>query len=86
MAYDCPNWVWMNNTPCANCVANGRDAAENVLVGWAEATWEAKIPLVQSGEVRYLTSKELAAIETNFASTSEAPGGHSGAGPTARPS
>ncbi|KAK3933646.1 hypothetical protein QBC46DRAFT_107294 [Diplogelasinospora grovesii] len=23
--HNCPNWVWVNNAPCASCLADGRD-------------------------------------------------------------
>ncbi|KAK3933815.1 hypothetical protein QBC46DRAFT_326000 [Diplogelasinospora grovesii] len=28
--HNCPNWVWANNAPCASCLAEGRDADDNV--------------------------------------------------------
>ncbi|KAH7303599.1 hypothetical protein B0I35DRAFT_402273, partial [Stachybotrys elegans] len=24
-SHNCPNWVWVNNSPCASCLADGRD-------------------------------------------------------------
>ncbi|KAF8418081.1 hypothetical protein EV426DRAFT_720847 [Tirmania nivea] len=26
--HDCENWVWVNNSPCAACVAQGRESVE----------------------------------------------------------
>ncbi|KAH8787547.1 hypothetical protein F5882DRAFT_110873 [Hyaloscypha sp. PMI_1271] len=26
--YNCPNWVWVNNSPCAHCLADGVDEPE----------------------------------------------------------
>jgi len=74
----------MNNTPCVNCVANGRDAEDNA--GWAESTWKAKIPRIEQGQVRYLTSDELAALELNFIPTEGPPELSPGTDLTARPS
>jgi hypothetical protein len=25
LTHNCPNWVWVHNAPCANCLAEGRD-------------------------------------------------------------
>ncbi|KUJ09876.1 uncharacterized protein LY89DRAFT_689786 [Mollisia scopiformis] len=25
LTYNCPKWVWVNNAPCAHCLADGRD-------------------------------------------------------------
>ncbi|OPB43140.1 hypothetical protein A0O28_0087760 [Trichoderma guizhouense] len=30
-SHNCPNWVWVNNSPCATCIAEGRDAEEQSL-------------------------------------------------------
>ncbi|KAL7911134.1 hypothetical protein GGI35DRAFT_478507 [Trichoderma velutinum] len=30
-SHNCPNWVWVNNSPCATCIAEGRDAEEPFL-------------------------------------------------------
>ncbi|UKZ51462.1 hypothetical protein TrVGV298_005222 [Trichoderma virens] len=30
-SHNCPNWVWVNNSPCATCIAEGRDAEEQLL-------------------------------------------------------
>ncbi|PNP54243.1 hypothetical protein THARTR1_05450 [Trichoderma harzianum] len=30
-SHNCPNWVWVNNSPCATCIAEGRDAEERSL-------------------------------------------------------
>ncbi|KAL7903253.1 hypothetical protein HDV63DRAFT_117461 [Trichoderma sp. SZMC 28014] len=27
-SHNCPNWVWVNNSPCATCIAEGKDANE----------------------------------------------------------
>ncbi|PQE27812.1 hypothetical protein CJF32_00010106 [Rutstroemia sp. NJR-2017a WRK4] len=25
LTFNCPNWVWVNDAPCASCLAKGRD-------------------------------------------------------------
>ncbi|TFA99436.1 hypothetical protein CCMA1212_008788 [Trichoderma ghanense] len=30
-SHNCPNWVWVNNSPCATCIAEGRDAEEQLM-------------------------------------------------------
>ncbi|KAL7819260.1 hypothetical protein V8C44DRAFT_354784 [Trichoderma aethiopicum] len=30
-SHNCPNWVWVNNSPCATCIAEGRDAEEESM-------------------------------------------------------
>ncbi|KAL7941641.1 hypothetical protein V8C42DRAFT_173571 [Trichoderma barbatum] len=30
-SHNCPNWVWVNNSPCATCIAEGRDVEEQSL-------------------------------------------------------
>ncbi|KAH0490507.1 hypothetical protein TgHK011_001974 [Trichoderma gracile] len=31
-SHNCPNWVWVNNSPCATCIAEGRDAEEQLML------------------------------------------------------
>lgn len=72
MTYDCPNWVWMNNTPCATCMANGRDSEESVPASWARVartgplTWEAKSFLFDNKNVQCLPAEEVATEEPQF--------------------
>ncbi|KAF8862763.1 hypothetical protein BDZ45DRAFT_798940 [Acephala macrosclerotiorum] len=28
LTYNCPHWVWVNNAPCAHCLADGRDDSD----------------------------------------------------------
>ncbi|KAK3933498.1 hypothetical protein QBC46DRAFT_434149 [Diplogelasinospora grovesii] len=37
--HNCPNWVWVNNSPCASCLAEGRDADDNVSNSTAAPSW-----------------------------------------------
>lgn len=46
--------------------ANGRDSTDGVSTNWVEATWEAKTPFLEKGEIRYLSIEELAAVSAPF--------------------
>ncbi|KAI1498620.1 hypothetical protein F5X99DRAFT_392879 [Biscogniauxia marginata] len=52
--HNCPNWVYVNNTPCQSCAAEGREIESTV----SEApTWglsqEICVPQVEDGVLHY---------------------------------
>ncbi|OTB04056.1 hypothetical protein M426DRAFT_166478 [Hypoxylon sp. CI-4A] len=50
--HNCPNWVYVNNSPCANCCAEGRD--EVPLPRYPnEIPNEICVPRVEDGVVHY---------------------------------
>ncbi|KAI1327650.1 hypothetical protein F5Y16DRAFT_189841 [Xylariaceae sp. FL0255] len=66
--HDCPNWVYVNNTACATCSSNGRDAepAPQARVSTTMATGYSReicVPRVEGGVLYYT----LMAIPTDAA-------------------
>ncbi|KAK3946243.1 hypothetical protein QBC46DRAFT_3005 [Diplogelasinospora grovesii] len=68
--HNCPNWVWVNNAPCASCLAEGRDADENVSNSTAapSAPWrlgkEIYVPQVYDGTLQYTLMEIVATGES----------------------
>ncbi|KAI1492432.1 hypothetical protein F5X96DRAFT_387567 [Biscogniauxia mediterranea] len=51
--HNCPNWVYVNNTPCANCCAEGREV-EGTVTGTPAWTYsEICVPYVEDGIIYY---------------------------------
>ncbi|XXG97412.1 hypothetical protein Hte_003713 [Hypoxylon texense] len=52
--HNCPNWVYVNNSPCANCCAEGRDVEEPnaQMPSWRHSR-EICVPRVEDGTVHY---------------------------------
>ncbi|KAM6504874.1 hypothetical protein FSOLCH5_014792 [Fusarium solani] len=57
--HNCPNWVWVNNAPCASCLADGRDNEEPHLPSWGLPR-DIVVPQVLDGILQY-TLMELVA-------------------------
>ncbi|KAL4727573.1 hypothetical protein ACLX1H_004256 [Fusarium chlamydosporum] len=57
--HNCPNWVWVNNAPCASCLADGRDNGESALPTWGLPR-DIVVPQVLDGILQY-TLMELVA-------------------------
>lgn len=53
-SHNCQNWVWVNGSPCASCLAEGRDAEEAVSNA---PTWTLSrdifVPLIHGGTLQY---------------------------------
>ncbi|KAH6606726.1 hypothetical protein Trco_005879 [Trichoderma cornu-damae] len=58
-SHNCPNWVWVNNSPCATCIAEGRDAEEQSFPS-STLSREIVAPRVRDGILQY-TIMELVA-------------------------
>ncbi|KAL7922027.1 hypothetical protein ACQKWADRAFT_111926 [Trichoderma austrokoningii] len=58
-SHNCPNWVWVNNSPCATCIAEGKDANERPRSS-SMTSREIVTPRVRDGILQY-TIAELAA-------------------------
>ncbi|QUC16532.1 uncharacterized protein UV8b_00773 [Ustilaginoidea virens] len=57
--HNCENWVWVNNAPCATCLAVGRD--DETLPGPVSMQpRDISVPSVQNGVLQY-TLKEFVA-------------------------
>ncbi|OAQ73224.2 hypothetical protein VFPPC_00992 [Pochonia chlamydosporia 170] len=57
--HNCQNWVWVNNAPCATCMAEGRDDEKAPASGWMMSR-DIAVPCVQNGILQY-TMMELVA-------------------------
>ncbi|KAI1374847.1 hypothetical protein F4677DRAFT_447112 [Hypoxylon crocopeplum] len=53
-SHNCPNWVYVNNSPCANCCAEGRegDGAASELPSYRHSR-DICVPRVEDGIVHY---------------------------------
>ncbi|KAL6908934.1 hypothetical protein GGI43DRAFT_162702 [Trichoderma evansii] len=58
-SHNCPNWVWVNNSPCATCIAEGKDADE-LSHSSSMTSRETLTPRVQDDILQY-TMAELVA-------------------------
>ncbi|KAH8128795.1 hypothetical protein LI328DRAFT_160486 [Trichoderma asperelloides] len=58
-SHNCPNWVWVNNSPCATCIAEGKDASERPQSS-STTSREIVTPRVRDGILQY-TIAELVA-------------------------
>ncbi|KAJ4155171.1 hypothetical protein LMH87_000428 [Akanthomyces muscarius] len=52
LSHDCKNWVWVNDTPCSTCLANGRDEETYPTAAWA-ASRDIMAPYVKNGVLQY---------------------------------
>ncbi|KAG9240799.1 hypothetical protein BJ878DRAFT_268660 [Calycina marina] len=53
MTYNCPNWVWVNNAPCAHCLADGREM-ETSAVAPFRSPREVCVPQFEKGLLYYV--------------------------------
>ncbi|KAI2632689.1 hypothetical protein GGS26DRAFT_591126 [Hypomontagnella submonticulosa] len=52
--HNCPNWVYVNNSPCANCCAEGRDVdGATSEVSSPRYSHDICVPRVEDGVVHY---------------------------------
>ncbi|KAI0412897.1 hypothetical protein F5X98DRAFT_353611 [Xylaria grammica] len=65
--HECPNWVYVNNTACASCSAQGRDvepeASQAPVIRYSR---EICVPRVEAG-VLYYTLMEIETVPTGAA-------------------
>ncbi|KAI2610675.1 uncharacterized protein GGS25DRAFT_518972 [Hypoxylon fragiforme] len=57
--HNCPNWVYVNNSPCANCCAEGRDVEGALPERYSH---DICVPRVEDGIVHY-TLMEIVATD-----------------------
>ncbi|RFU78826.1 hypothetical protein TARUN_3393 [Trichoderma arundinaceum] len=62
-SHNCPNWVWVNNSPCATCIAEGKDAEERSLSA-SLASREIVAPRVRDGILQYTIMELVAPSES----------------------
>ncbi|KAH7320085.1 hypothetical protein B0I35DRAFT_451020 [Stachybotrys elegans] len=58
-SHNCPNWVWVNNSPCASCLADGRDGEHIQAPSW-EVNHDIVVPCVQNGILQYVMMELIA--------------------------
>ncbi|CAK7229336.1 hypothetical protein SCUCBS95973_007186 [Sporothrix curviconia] len=79
LSHDCPNWVFVNNAPCADCCAAGRDthdpgqdllASHHPFLYGSSPEFEIGVPVFQDGLLRYTFAGMLSSYEpgADFAS------------------
>ncbi|QSZ35934.1 hypothetical protein DSL72_007056 [Monilinia vaccinii-corymbosi] len=60
LTYNCPHWVWVNNAPCAHCLASGRDD-EHIPASQLKMSREVCVPQFEVGNL-YYTLMEIVAL------------------------
>lgn len=60
LTYNCPNWVWVNNAPCAHCLADGRDSDSIVSIPF-RISREVFVPQLKNGSIHYTIVEIVAA-------------------------
>jgi len=65
LTYNCPNWVWVNNAPCAHCLADGRDSDVAVIPGSFRVSREVYVPQLENGLLHYTLMEIIAASDVD---------------------
>lgn len=65
LTYNCPNWVWVNNAPCAHCLADGRDSDTAMMSGPLRISREIYVPQFENGFLHYTIMEIIAASDTD---------------------
>jgi len=60
MTYNCPNWVWVNNSPCAHCLADGRDSEMATVSVAFRLSREVFVPQFEDGMLFYTVMEIIA--------------------------
>lgn len=63
LTHDCPHWVWVNNAPCAHCLADGRDSDVAVMSGPFRISREVYVPQLENGSLHYTIMEIIAASD-----------------------
>ncbi|KND94578.1 hypothetical protein TOPH_01232 [Tolypocladium ophioglossoides CBS 100239] len=53
ISHNCPNWVWVANSPCASCLALGRENEQAKMPAWT-ASRDIVAPRVRDGVLQYV--------------------------------
>jgi len=53
LTFNCPNWVWVNNAPCASCLAKGRENELSVPISTVPLAREVLAPRFEDGNFVY---------------------------------
>jgi len=65
LTYNCPNWVWVNNAPCAHCLADGRDSDTAIVSSPFRISREVYVPQIENGSLHYIIMEIVAASDTD---------------------
>jgi len=65
LTYNCPNWVWVNNAPCAYCLADGRDSDGAMISGPLRISREIYVPQFENGFLHYTIMEIIAASDSD---------------------
>lgn len=65
LTYNCPNWVWVNNAPCAHCLADGRDSDTTIMSNPFRISREVFVPHIENGSLHYIIMEIIAASDTD---------------------
>ncbi|CAG8973371.1 hypothetical protein HYALB_00000134 [Hymenoscyphus albidus] len=58
--HNCPHWVWVNNAPCAHCLADGRDFDTSMIPNPFRLSHEVYVPQIENGALQYIIFKIVA--------------------------
>ncbi|VUC22810.1 unnamed protein product [Clonostachys rosea] len=61
-SHNCTNWVWVNNAPCASCLAEGRDEEHKPSPSWPLSR-DIVAPRVRDGILQYMLMELVAPTE-----------------------
>jgi len=59
LTYNCPHWVWVNNAPCAHCLADGRDSEVEMAAPF-RISREVFVPQFENGMLLYTVMEIIA--------------------------
>jgi len=65
LTYNCPYWVWVNNAPCAHCLADGRDSDISMMPGHFRFAREVYVPQLENGSLQYIIMEIIAASDAD---------------------
>ncbi|KAB8294113.1 hypothetical protein EYC80_009563 [Monilinia laxa] len=65
LTYNCPHWVWVNNAPCAHCLADGRDD-EHIPASQFKMSREVCVPQFEDGYLYYKLMEIVALSDFDY--------------------
>jgi len=65
LSHNCPHWVWVNNAPCAHCLADGRDSDNVVVPPPFRISREVYVPQLENGWLHYTVMEIIAASDAD---------------------
>ncbi|KAL3421454.1 hypothetical protein PVAG01_07899 [Phlyctema vagabunda] len=63
LTFNCPHWVWVNNAPCAHCLADGRDSDLNIKSTSTRVSRDIYVPHIKNGTFQYTLMEIIAASD-----------------------